>query len=431
MSQAMMVLLVQPDPQAGAEIKARLVEKGFHEVELVASCIEAIGCFESSRPGLVILQAAMEDMPIHVVVGALRQLDESVPLYLTDRHVSAGLRAEAGALGVSGVLPWELGHEDLSELVGEVDISRDFGDFDDDETVHGWVTRSGLSSLEEDVDASEIVILDGAEVRRLGTYQHHGSLRVRGDLVGVKRLDVSGSLVVDGDIKESYVTCKGDLHVTGGVKHCKNLGVFCRSTMVSRWIEDSLIVVAGSLVVGQHCKNSVVNVGVRMVGVTKTSLLSGGIVRVGEHLSMGRLGETTGRETRIELAASLFFPAWISRWRSMVKAAAVSENPLTAETAAEVENRVNQRQSFFSMGDMVVGRIAPGVSIRVGDFEEFVASKRKGPFRVRLSMEDGGSAGIVFTPRKAPVTINPQGLENNGEAWSGSRKNWPGAPNNV
>ncbi len=105
MEQDALVLYLHPQPETAELAKQSLTWAGFTQVEWIGSSVEAIACFESFHPDVVFIQAGLNDLPTHVVIKALRQLDESSTFWLVDEVVSKGLIAEAEAVPACGPSP--------------------------------------------------------------------------------------------------------------------------------------------------------------------------------------------------------------------------------------------------------------------------------------------------------------------------------------
>lgn len=401
MEQDALVLYLHPRPETADLARQSLTWAGFSQVEWISSSVEAIACFESFHPDVVFIQAGLDDLPIAVVVKALRQLDDSATFWLVEEEVSLGLQAEAEAVGADGALTMPLKPHDLTRLLKR--LRENAPAPAEEPTLASWLDDSSYGTFRQEIKGE--VILHANELIKRGKYEHVGDLRILGDLIGMESLEVSGSVWVEGDIRESHVKCKGDLTVNGAIVDCRQVGVLCRSYMDVGDVRDSVLVCGRSLFLSRSALNSVINVGGRLVGKSSRSSLIGGAIRVCEHITASQIGDTSRTETRIELAAGLFYPSWVRAkaelWRELTEENAA----IPPAMAQRFENQLRDRTFFRSQADLVAQVIRPATIIRVGDYEEFVARECGPGVRVYLNEGRDGKVGLRFDERCPSLTI--------------------------
>ncbi len=394
------VLLLQPDLDLAQVATDNLRLLGVSDMECVANGIECIACFESYRPHLVILDADGDDMPARFILQAMKQLDPTSRAVLWAVSSAKGAIAEARTIGAVGTVSFPLDHKSLTQLLESDPIDQPLSN---DETIQGFVDDSA-SLWNYQGEAGDSLAIEAAEINQRRKFQHSGDLKVVGNLRSVELLEVTGRLEVQGNVVDSHVRCRGDMFVFGGIIGCNKMGVFARRMLEVVRIKESTIVCGGTLLLGETCENSVVNVAGRMIGKSRSSVLAGGKARVGEHMMMGIMGDEDACSTEVELAANIFFQHWAeSRRKLFVEGQARCE--IKADRVQWFEQQVASRKFFIEQADLFAQWIYPGVKVRIADEEELVIQPCSSPVRVHNRIDSDGESGIAFERRAQPFVI--------------------------
>jgi len=365
------ILVVHSDPAEAANIKAQLFEFGASEVECVDAAIDGIACFELFRPQAVLFYAGMPDLPARFVVEALKQLEPGALVWLIDEKVSMGLKEEAKTFGAAGAVSIPLEQDDYQRLTQPPQDSHD--DTANSETVKGWIDDTLWDNTEGEVRRATI---PADEINRMKIYRHAGDLKILGNLREVTELSVTGRLFVDGETIETHIRCAGDLEIAGRVIRCNNPGLFCRSVGDVLEVVESVVVCGKHLFFSMGCRDSTVNVAGRMVGKSNKTEIIGGTTRVGEHLSVGSIGDDSGCQTRVELAPGLFFDTWRQARASLASRDEAFSNTLTLD-------------SYRHCADLVADHIESGVNLKIGETDDLVITPKTQRVRVMLQREEG------------------------------------------
>ena len=380
-------LVLHSSNEKARQLRDSLLARGDFEVACIDSAMDGIPYFQSLLPDTVILEAGIPHIPADVLVAAFRKLAPDFRLWIwVGRSYSGGLKREAAALKAAGILQWPFKEEDYRRIT-HFDGELPSLDSHLEQTVVEHSARDKtLSSGREKLIAAED-IHPGQSIR------HHGRLRIVGDLREAALVETSHGLVIEGDVVASHIRCEGPLTVLGRVFSC-DTGVFCRSHMDVQAIERSVVVCGRNLFLDLACRDSIVVVLHRLFGKSEGTLVSGGHLRVGERIEIGMLGDESHNETLVELAPDFLQSSWIASKRRFWDLA-VAQNPrLGIEKGALFNSQLDESDFYRQRAELHATRISPGITIRIGEHEDYLFETRKNPVRITLGPKNGARNGI-------------------------------------
>jgi two-component system chemotaxis response regulator CheY len=97
-----------------------MLEAGGHTVDEAQNGTEALECYASRRPDLVLLDMVMGEMNGFEVLARLRQVDPEAKVLVVTADIQASTSAEAKASGANGILNKPLQKEPLLATVANV-----------------------------------------------------------------------------------------------------------------------------------------------------------------------------------------------------------------------------------------------------------------------------------------------------------------------
>ena len=386
-------LVIHREPKKAAQIKGVLERAGFRAA-CIHSGMEGVPKFETFKPGTVIIESGLVDMPVPVLVLALREMVQDFPIWLCCDEPNDSTYAEARAIDGYGVLQLPISARDLPRLnTQELDAWDDIAD----DTLEDFVPNFPWQEQPAPKHYARMVATD---IMYRNSYRHEGNLVVIGDLDGVSRLDVGGELVVQGSVRNSTVRVRGPLTVTGTVADCREGGVFCRDHVHLGNIERSVVLAGKNLILEHHCIDSSVSVVQQMVAKSEDSRLVGGLIRVGEHLSIGILGDRDQIHTVIEMASPTLREAWLRTKKTMWKTAVAVNAKLTKTKGKAIRKHLEDPRFYAMQAELVASRIYPGIYVKIGKFEDYIFESYKEMTRIALGPKRRKVFGICVRPRK-------------------------------
>ena len=119
MSAKFQVLVVDDSGFARRTLR-QILESGGHTVDEAQNGTEALECYASRRPDLVLLDMVMEEMNGLEVLAKLRQLDADAKVVVVTADIQTSTSLEARAAGASGMLNKPFQKEPLLATVTKV-----------------------------------------------------------------------------------------------------------------------------------------------------------------------------------------------------------------------------------------------------------------------------------------------------------------------
>jgi len=325
------------------------------------SAVEGIAFYESFQPDAVFLEENISDMPISFLVPALCQLKNGTPIWIVTK---SGQLLDSTSLpdGAYGVVSPSLPGFLPNSLFQKLPVMSMPSSNDQDKTVGIWQDDAQSDSF---YDGS---ILTGEQVSERKSLVSIGDLKIIGDVHGLTDCHVKGNLTIQGDCVDSHIRCDGDIHVEGGILGLTK-GVFCSGTLTANHLDHALVVCGNHLFFKEYCSESIVNTVGRIIGTGVSSSISGGRIRVGQHISVGSLGDTNLNDTLIEMAPPLFHEKLAAKYLLMKYTSA---------------NDGDMPFKWDMFADISVESLYQGVTLRFGETEDFTIRTHKGGFRVFL-----------------------------------------------
>jgi len=131
-----------------------------------------------------------------------------------------------------------------------------------------------------------------------------GTIVVGGDITDKVKLQISGGLIVNGNISDAEITVEGDITVNGDIKNCDNPGIIASGKITFNSAETSKIVAGDTISFKKsayYCKLLAEN---GIFGDPEGSSVVGGSCQSGENIEVGIVGNTGSLSTEIEIAIS-------------------------------------------------------------------------------------------------------------------------------
>lgn len=381
---------------------AKLLRNGFEtqglEVKSIFAGMDSVPAFELFQPDAVVIDDGLRDLPVEAVVEAFRQMNPDIYVFLCGQAETDELRIKCQALAVTGCIIPPFGKVNWEKAMSRVVANEDQDDSLKEEQTHSYYF--------DDSDWSEFPLLPMHETRQASefhegeSYRIRGNLKIVGDLVGISRLDITGSLIIDGDVVNCKVRCGRSLRVKGKVDNCRS-GIFARGDVEAKDVNQSVVVSGGNLIFRTSCRNSDITALQRIIGISQRSKLIGGRTRVGEQIQIASLGHEDHHHTYLEVAPTWMFDAWrlhkMRLWDMTVR-----NRPRMSKERINLFSKQATNKKFFQvLGEILADTIYPGVEIVIGEKEDFIFEKVNKPARVSLGRKHKTSFGVCI--RKRPT----------------------------
>lgn len=386
-------LVIHRDTAKANQVKNVLERAGFRAA-CIHSGMEGVPKFETFKPGVVMIESGLTDMPVPVLVQALREMVVDFPIWLLADEPNESTLDEARGIGAYGVLQTPVSVRDLPRL--NTQELEDLSELNDD-TLNDFVPNH---LWQEQPTAKHHTRLIATDLMQRGGLKHHGHLVVIGDLEGVDNLYVDGDLSIQGSVRGCHIRCRGNVLVTGEISDCRDKGVFARANLAVGTIQNAHVVAGKNLFLKHNCIKSAVYVMQQMVAFGDDSRLVGGITRVCEHIGFAIIGDGEQTHTQIELAPPLLHESW-QRTKKHFWKSAVSINHKLAKTKGKAIRKHLEDPRFYVMqAELIASRVYPGVSIRIGKFEDYIFESFREPTRIFVGLKHKKAFGICARPRK-------------------------------
>ena len=397
MEQSNRVLVVHSNPEKSRELGRALQNWGHFQVKCIHGGLDGVTAFEWFRPMGVIIEFTLADLPVNALADAFQQMNPAIKIVLCGDRVSEAMKRERESLKALAAIALPVNASQVQSLFGgdpeEMDLPVNRFD---DQTIRLLPDEVNWG---ERVSRHEPSIMDAEELNFRKIYSHVGPLRVIGDLRGLNRLEVAGSLVIDGGVEDAAIYCDGPLVVNGRIENCQRGGIFCRGDVDARQIVDSLVVAGQNLWFRDHCLHSRINVVQRLVGKSEKSKLAGGRIRVGEHICTSILGDEHHTATEVELAVDLFHEIWIRNKRRCWAYCKAINPSLNGSKQALFHQHLKNAGFYRTQAELLVTTVYPCVSIKIGDQEEYLFEACREPLRIVLGERRPGKFGICLKRR--------------------------------
>ncbi|CAM2006157.1 FapA family protein [Acanthopleuribacter pedis] len=386
-------LVIHRDTAKAQQVKTVLERAGFRAA-CIHSGMEGVPKFETFKPGIVLIETGLTDMPVPVLVQALREMHKEFPIWLLSDDPNEATLDEARAIGAYGVLQCPISVRDLPRL--NTQELEDLSDISD-ETLNDFVPNH---IWQEQPTAQHHTRLIATEVMQRGSLKHKGHLVIIGDLEGVKNLYVDGDLSIQGSVRDCHIRCRGNLLITGALSDCREPGVFARANLSVGQIQNAHVVAGKNLFLKHHCIKSAVYVMQHMVAFGEDSRLVGGIIRVCEHIGFAIVGDAEQTHTQIELAPPLLHESWQRTKKHFWKHAVSINNKLAKTKGKAIRKHLEDPRFYVMQAELIASRVYPGVSIRIGKFEDYIFESYREPTRIFVGLKHKKAFGICARPRK-------------------------------
>ncbi|GEM_PF-1042106 len=167
-------------------------------------------------------------------------------------------------------------------------------------TVNGypWMDAEGRVGVKSDFTVDGDLGLD---------YDHFaisGNLTVNGTMRDKLVVEITGNLVVNGDIDDATVHVDGNVTVRGDILNCRAGGVHGTGDITFRSADNALVVCAGRISFSDHAQFCKLIAGRGVYGDQDRSALVGGLVQSGEHVEVAVIGSAGAIGTEVEITIS-------------------------------------------------------------------------------------------------------------------------------
>jgi len=401
------ILVINPN-----RANAKLLRTGFEEqgskVKLIYAGMDSVFAFEQFQPDAVVVDEALQDLPAEAVIEAFRQMRPDIFVFLCGPAETDELRTASQQLAVTGCITPPFGKVDWSKAMASVVTFQS-----EEESLQEEMTRRFYP---DDPSWNEFPLLASHETRKSSSFNDgksqiiRGNLKIMGDLEGLSRLDVTGSLIVEGNVVASKVRCGRSLKIRGSILNCKN-GIFARGDVEAHSIESSLVVSGSNLIFGNTCKHANLVALLRVIGRSQKSKMVGGRIRAGEHVSAGCIGDDMHTYTQIQVAQPWMFEAWRNHKARLWDIFMRRRPRLNDVQKALFAKQVNNPKFFQLLGEILADRIYPGVDVLIGEKEDMIFEAITKPSRLSLGRKSKRSFGVCI--RKRQRAAKSQGVQIN------------------
>jgi len=379
------VLAIVEEPELQIRLRSWAQHWSLEPPVFAPSAMEGIAFYESFQPDLVLIEGQPFDMPINLLVPALKQLEGTTPIWILGREPRDPSQLPQG---LHGRLPEDFNLVDPNTLKTPMpgflneDIDQTLSNAEDAIMIGGVP----IPKIEEE---EGLQLLEADQLPPDRVFNGEGNFKIIGNLVGMKRIQIKGDLQIIGTVKDSHIQCEGDLKISEGIRGTGN-GVFCRGTLETGFLDHALVVCGANLFLKGTCVESIVNVTGRMVGIGAHSAVIGGRIRVGQHLNVNEIGSPDGTDTLIEMAPAILKKAF-------------KPPQIKFDLPNQSREPFLQPPKLEELADIAVETIFPGLTIRIGTQEDLIVSKHDGGLRIFLS------EGILIEKRaKQTLHLPPQ-----------------------
>ena len=382
-------LVVQPDPEKAAQIQESLQTDGGFEVILIQSAMESIAAFSDHQPDQVLLSVEDSEIPPEMLVNGFREMNPMTRIWLCSDRRTEPLETLCARMDAMGTVVLPVTPEDclyFSQAIPNEGPKTEA--FWIDETM----TDSSLDLSGGQPARGLPARISARELENRDSFMYQGDLSISGTLQNMPYLEVTGNLVVEGDVINVGVRCGGSLVVEGRIKWCREKGLFCKGMMEVGDVADSLLVCGANFYLNGVCRSSRVEALLRFVGKTEKARLVGGYTRVGEYLEIAGIGDKDQTETAIDLAAPRYFQAW-ARARRRIWRQSLLDKP-RADQAATFKNLLSNPDFFQRQARLRADKIHSGLTIRIGEHEDYIFENHLSPVLISIGQKYKHRQGI-------------------------------------
>lgn len=395
------ILILHRDRAKAAAIVSALMHNRVFEIKCIHHAMESVPEYAAFQPHAFIVETGLIELPIPALAKAIRQMDPNAKLILCNDHADMKLKGESEAIGAQGFFDFPPDPETIFTLI-DAEVGslppQSNGDADAEDPTDLTVVQGLNPFWRKRANEPETLTISAAELDEHEHYEHRGPLRVEGDIKKLRSLKVEGSLAVEGSVFGTRIHCHGPILIKDRLQDCTR-GVFSRDVIDVRGIANSFVVASRNLWLGAYCLDSYVCVLQRMVGKREDATVSGGRLRVGEHLSIGTIGDSDHSYTRIEMAPELLRAPW-TRAKQFQFHLLQAQNPKSASNKASLfEKQVRNPWFFRIQSELLANHIFPGVEICVGEDSDFIFQEIREATRVGLIHRKNKGFSVSILPK--------------------------------
>ncbi len=190
--------------------------------------------------------------------------------------------------------------EDLNEFLGEnVAIPE--------EDPHIIVsTTDGYVTVENNrIEVRDTLDIDGDVNFKTGNLTFIGKIIVRGSIFSGFSVKAK-QLIVEGSIEGAHIQIDEDLIVRGGIIACQGKGVYCGGTVMTKYIENSLIQARGNIFIEKSALHSQLITAKSIIFLHEPGVIVGGSCQVKNSIYAKIVGAKWATPTKISLGVNPF-----------------------------------------------------------------------------------------------------------------------------
>ena len=163
---------------------------------------------------------------------------------------------------------------------------------------------NGQVSFSED-NISVYQVLEVKDVDfKTGNIDFVGSVIINGSVTDGFTVKAQGDVTVMGYVDSSFITCSGNLNVSGGIQGRNKGKVDAVGNVVARYIENCEVRAGGSVIVKDAIMHSKVYAKDKILAVEGKGLMVGGIVSAGKEIHCNTLGSHLATVTEMEVGVN-------------------------------------------------------------------------------------------------------------------------------
>lgn len=247
---------------------------------------------------------------------------------------------------------------------------------------------AGFLSVDEAgrISVIEKLVLAGDILDEERELRSPADLEIRGSFSG-SSLYAAGNVVITGDLVNSTLSCRGDLHLGGEVSDCRQPGLEVGGNIHCQGIRASRVLCRGKLYFQQYIKGSEVVAAGGVEG--KTGSLSGGTIESGGNLLTLDLGDPAGDTTTVEISIGPYHKALLMQMtRQLIRLKETDNTEAIEELNAQIKrceaeldeelNKFLNRPDELRLGLRVLRNLHPPVRARILKHEYYIQESKSG-----------------------------------------------------
>ncbi|MFA0815048.1 MAG: DUF342 domain-containing protein [Anaerofustis sp.] len=201
------------------------------------------------------------------------------------------------------------------------------------------ITVRNMFTVQGDVDAS------------VGNLDVNGSLLIRGDVREGFRIKAKGDIAIRGMVEGAMIECNGSVSIGEGINGMNRGKIYCNGDIHSRFIENTTVICDGD-VHSEALLNSNISAGGSIILKSQRSSIRGGSYYAGVTVYAGDIGTSKNLPTLIAIASPEAENAAISDREDDRTAAIRTKKKDLRQLEKDIQNAEKTLQQLFRAEDM-------------------------------------------------------------------------------